>query len=203
MLRLGLGRGPRSFWSKVRVAAGSRISRMKPIPRRAQLGAVAAGYAMVLLVAAMLVYERHIQYVNHPADVMSYGGMYAFGDLMLGLFIGGLFLIPTFLLALVIRKSETAYTRYSLTLLGFSLTAPICLGVFLIPAVNQGNSFLGWFCMGRLLASPIVIAGLAVSRLLARFGCAKRLTSYALLVELGSIALLVTLFLFSAGARPG
>jgi hypothetical protein len=176
---------------------------MKPIPRRAQLGAVAAGYAMVLLVAAMLVYERHIQYVNHPADVTSYGGMYAFGDLILELFIGGLFLIPTLLLALVIRKSETAYTSYSLTLLGFSLTVPICLGVFLIPAANQGDSFLGWFCMDRLLASPIVIAGLAVSRLLARFGRAKRLTSYALLIELVTIALLVALFLFSAGARPG
>jgi len=67
--------------------------------------------------------------------------------------------------------------------------------------VNQGNSFLAWFCMDRLFASPIVIAGLAVSRLLARFGRAKRLPSYALLVELGTIALLVTLFLFSVGAR--
>jgi hypothetical protein len=68
---------------------------MKPIPWRAQLGAVAAGYAMVLLVAAVLLYERHIQYANHPADVMSYGGMYAFGDLILELFIGGLFLRST------------------------------------------------------------------------------------------------------------
>jgi len=72
-----------------------------------------------------------------------------------------------------------------------------------IPAVNQGNSFLGWFCMDRLFASPIFIAGLAVSRLLARFGRAKRLTSYALLVELGTIALLVTLFLFLVGTRRG
>ena len=132
---------------------------MKPIPWRAPLGAVAAGYAVVLLVAAVLLYERHIQYANHPADVMSYGGMYAFGDLILELFIGGLFLIPTLLLVLVIRKSETAYTRYSQTLLGLSLSAPICLGVFLIPAVNPGNSFLAWFCMDRLFASPIVNCG--------------------------------------------
>jgi hypothetical protein len=168
---------------------------MKPIPWRVQLGAVAACYAVVLLVTTVLVYERHMQYMNHPVDVMSYGGMYAFGDLILEFFIGGLFLIPTFLFVLAIRKSEMAYTRYSQTLLGFSLTAPICLGVFLIPAVNQGNSFLGWFCIDRLFASPIVIVGLAVSRLLARFGRAKRLTSYVLLVELATIALLVTLFL--------
>jgi ABC-type maltose transport system permease subunit len=57
--------------------------------------------------------------------------------------------------------------------------------------------------MDRLFASPIVITGLAVSRLLARFGRAKRLTSYALLVEVGTIALLVTLFLFFVGTRRG
>ena len=112
---------------------------MQPIPWRVQLGAVAAGYAMVFLVAAVLLYARHIQYVTHPADAVSSGGMYAFGDLMLGLFIGGLFLIPTFLLVLVIRKSETAYTKYSQTLLGLSLTGPICLGVFPHPRREPGG----------------------------------------------------------------
>jgi hypothetical protein len=174
---------------------------MKPIPWRTQLGAVAAGYAIVVLVAAALLFARHIQYVTHPADAMSYGAMFAFGDLILGLFIGGLFLIPTLLLALVIRKSETAYTRYSQILLGLSVTAPVSLGILLIPAVSQGNSFLGWFCMDRLFASPLVIAGLVVSRLLARFDRPKRLTSYALLVELGTIALMVALFLFFVARR--
>ena len=139
---------------------------------------------------------RHIQYVTHPDDANSYGAMFAFGDLLLGLFIGGLFLIPTFFLVLVIRKSELAYTRYSQVLLGLSLTAPISLGILSIPAVNQGNSFLGWFCMDRLFASPIVIAGLVVSRLLARFGRPKRLTLYALLVEVGTIVLMAALFFF-------
>ena len=179
---------------------GSRISHMKPIPWRVQLGAVAVGYVAVLLVAAVLVYVRHMQYVNHPADVMASGGMYAAGDLMLEFFIGGLFLIPTFLLVLVIRKSETPYTRYSQTLLGLSLTAPICLGVLLIPAVSQGNSFLGWFCMDRLFASPFVVVGLAVSRFLARFSRAKRLASYALLLEVGTVALLVALIMLSGRA---
>lgn len=169
---------------------------MKPIPWRTPLGAVAAGYAIALLIAAALLFARHIQYVTHPNDAATYGAMFAFGDLLLGLFIGGLFLIPTFFLVLVIRKSELAYTRYSQTLLGLSITAPISLGILAIPAVGQGNSFLGWFCMDRLFASPIVIAGLAISRLLARFGRAKRLTSYALLVELATIALMVAL-LFS------
>ncbi len=182
---------------------GSRISHMKPIPWRVQLGAVAVGYVALLLLAAVLVYARHMQYVNHPADVMASGGMYAAGDLMLEFFIGGLFLIPTFLLVLVIRKSETPYTRYSQTLLGLSLTAPICLGVLLIPAVSQGNSFLGWFCMDRLFASPFVVVGLAVSRLLARFSRAKRLISYALLFELATFVLCITLILLSGVPHRG
>ncbi len=176
---------------------------MKPIPWRGQLGLVAVGYAAVLLVAAVLIYARYMQYVNHPADAISSSGMYAFGDLVLELFIAGLFLIPTFLLVLVIPKSETTYTRYSQILLGLSLTAPISLGVFLIPAVNQGNTFLGVFCIYWLFASPLVFMGLAVSRFLARFSRAKRLTSYALLLEVGTFALLVALFLLLSRARRG
>jgi len=62
---------------------------------------------------------------------------------------------------------------------------------------------LGWICMDRLLVSPIVIVGLVVSRLLARFGQAKRLTLYALLVEILTLALTAALFLFAAKAHQG
>ena len=181
------------------MAGSSTISRgMKPIPLRTQLGVVAAGYIAVFLFAVVLVFQRHMQYVNHPADVTASSGMYAAGDLLLELLIAGLFLIPTFLLALAIRKSETAYTRYVQILFGLSFTAPVCLGVFLIPAVNQGNSLLGWFCTNRLFVSPIVLMGLTFSRLLAPFERAKRLIFYALLVEGGTIALVVILFLSAA-----
>jgi len=77
---------------------------MNPISWRGQLRVVAVGYAAVLLVAAALIYARYMQYVNHPADAISSSGMYAFGDLVLELFIAGLFLIPAFLVVLVIRK---------------------------------------------------------------------------------------------------
>ncbi len=60
-------------------------------------------------------------------------------------------LAPTFLLALAIRKSEDLYTGYSKILLGLSLTAPVCLGVFSIPSVNQGTMF-----PGRDLPGPAV-----------------------------------------------
>ena len=176
---------------------------MKPIPLRTQLGLVAASYAVVLATAALLVYVRHLQYVNHPEDVAASSGMYAAGDWMLEIFIGCMLLVPTFVLVLVIRKSEHLYAGYSRILLGLSLTAPICLGVLSIPAVNQGTMVLGWICMDRLLCSPIVIVGLVVSRLLARFDQAKRLTLYALLIEVLTLALTVALFLFAARAHRG
>jgi len=176
---------------------------MKPIPFRVQLGVVAAAYAAVLATAIVLVYERHMQYVNHPEDVAASGGMYAFGDWMLEIFIGCMLLVPTFLLVLIIRRFENLYTGYSKILLGLSLTAPICLGLFSIPAVNQGTMLLGEICVDRLFGSPIVVAGLVVSRLLARFDRAKRLTSYALLIEVLTLVLMAALFLFAAGAHQG
>jgi hypothetical protein len=171
---------------------------MKPIPLQTQLRLVAAFYAVVLATAALLVYARHLLYVLHPEDAAAAGGMYAFGDWMLEIIIGCMLLVPTFALVLVIRKSEHLYAGYSRILLGLSLTAPICLGVLSIQAVNQGTMLLGWICLGRLLVSPVVIVGLVVSRLLARFDQAKRLTLYALLIEILTLALTAALFLFAA-----
>jgi len=176
---------------------------MKPIPLRVQLILVAASYAAVLATAAVLVYARHLQYVMHPQDVVASSGMYAAGDWMLEIFIGCMLLVPTFFLALVIRKSEDLYTRYSKILLGLSLTAPICLGVLSIPAVNQGTMVLGWICLERLLGSPLVVVGLAFSRLLARFDQAKRLTFYALLIEVLTLVFMAALLLFLSGTHSG
>ena len=175
---------------------------MKSIPLQTQLRLVAAFYAVVLAAAALLVYVRYLLYANHAAEAAAAGGMYAAGDWMLGILIGCMLLVPTFVLALVIRKSQTLYVGYSKILLGLSLTAPISLGVLSIPAVNQGTMLLGWICLGRLLVSPIVIVGLAVSRLLARFDRAKRLTLYALLIEVLTLALTAALLLFAARAHP-
>ena len=176
---------------------------MKPIPLRVQLILVAASYAAVLAIATVLVCARYVQYVLHPQDVAAAGGMYAGGDLILEIFICCMLLVPTFLLALVIRKSENLYTRYSQILLGVSLTAPICLGVLSIPAVNQGTMVLGEICLDRLLGSPFVLVGLGFSRLLARFDRAKRLIFYALLIEVLTLVFMAALFLFLARTHPG
>ena len=176
---------------------------MKSISLRTQLGVVAAGYAVVLAVAALLVYQRHLLYLNHAAEAEAAGGMYAGGDWILEILIGCMLLVPTFVLALVIRQSEPLSTAYSRVMLGLGLTAPLSLGVISIPAVGQGTMLLGWICMDRLLCSPIVIVGLLVSRLLARFDRAKRLTLYALLIEVSTLALTMALFLFPLRAHQG
>jgi hypothetical protein len=174
---------------------------MKPIPLRVQLGLVAAVYALVLVAATAMVFARHLMYVYHPQDAAAAGGMYAAGDLFLGMMIGCMLLVPTFFLVLVIRNSESLYTGYAKILVGLSLTAPLCLGVISIPAVNQGTMLLGWICMDRLFGSPIVIVGLVVSWFLARFDRAKRLTLYALLIEVLTLVVIIALFLFPGESK--
>jgi len=171
-------------------------ARTVPAPlTRVQRNVVVVGYAAVLLASAALVFARHLQYVIHGNDVDASGGMWAFGDLLLELFIAGLLLVPTLLLAFFIRNSEPAFTRYSQTLLGIALTAPLCIAAFFVPAISQnGSGFLGglgWFCLGRISASPVFLVGLIASRLLARFRRAKRLIVYGVLAEVGTYALLL------------
>ena len=171
---------------------------MEPFPSRVQLRLVAASYALVVVVSALLIYERYLKYVGNPQDVAASSGMYAGGDLMLEILICFLFLVPTVALVFVIRKSESAYTAYAKVLLGLSLTAPISLGILIIPVLNQW--YWGDACIFRLFAIPIVVVVLIFSRWLARFARARRLISYALLIEgLTFFVVVASLFLFSKG----
>lgn len=157
------------------------------------MGCVAAGYAAVLAVSTLLVVERYVQYVRHLEDANQYSGMWAGGDMVLGVFIFCLFLVPTFFLVLVIRKSEPLYTGYARVLFVLSLTAPASVGLLAIPAVGGSNSLLGWVCMWRLFGSPFVLASMAGSRLLARFPRAKRWSLYAALIEAATLGTMIVL----------
>lgn len=176
---------------------------MKPIPLRTQLFLVAAAYAVVLAAAAFLVFMRYLLYLRNPQEAAAAGGMYAGGDLILEILIGCMLLVPTLILALVLRKSENLYIGYSKVMLGLSLTAPLSLGVLSIQAVNHGTMLIGWVCLDRLLCSPVVIVGLLASRLLAQFDRAKRLTLYALLIEVLNLVLMAALLLFAAKTHSG
>lgn len=150
---------------------------------RRRLYWVGGGYAAVVAFSAALIVMRYLQYVMHPADAAQYGGMWAGGDLILELFICGMLLVMTCILALVIMSEEVAYTTYSKVLIGVSLTLPLSVGIIAIPQVEQGVGLVGWACLFRVFASPLVMVGLGISRMLAQFPRPKKLIKYGLLIE--------------------
>lgn len=125
-------------------------------------------------------------------------GMYAFGDLLLGIFIACLFTIPTVFLVWVLAVCESAYTTYSRILLGLSLSAPACLSLFVLGKNHVADS-LRIFCLCRLAATPFVFVGIGVCRFFARFDRAKKLASYALLIEGLTLGIAVALFIYGYG----
>jgi hypothetical protein len=161
-----------------------KIAVVESAEERLHPGFIIAAYAAVSLVAFILLYNQHIQRVRELNEEMSsrIPQFHPHNDWLLGLLIGGLFLLPTLALIWMIRESEPAYTTYSRILLALSITAP--LGVlFFIGSLSLGTGFLFGFCFYRFFASPSVIVGLLASRICARFSKAKRLISYALAIE--------------------
>jgi len=158
-----------------------------------------AGYGVMLAISVLLVGCRYLQYAWHLQDANQYSGMWAGGDMILGVFIFCLFLVPTFFLVLVARKSEPLSINYAKVLLVFSFTSPLSIGLLAIPSIGQSNSLLGFGCMWRLLGAPFVLAGMTGSRLLARFPRAKRLCSYAALIE--GAALIAMIVLLGVGTK--
>lgn len=170
---------------------------------RTRLFLIAGAYAAVVAISAALITARYVAYMTHPADVDAYGGMWAGGDLALEVMIGGMLLFVTFFLVLVIANAEATYTTYSKILVGISVTLPMSIGLIAIPAIGQGNSLIGWVCLYRVFGSPLVLIGLGMSRIFARFPKPKRMTTYALLIEgltlVFMVVMLVSPFKFQRG----
>jgi len=164
-----------------------------------QLGAVAVGYAAVLVVAASLLYMRHLQELQYPAEAS--GGMWAAGDALLYVFIACLFMVPTVFLIWVTAKFEAFYTAYSKFLLGLSLSAPVCLSVFLLGENRVGERLIN-LSLYRLMWLPFILVGMGISRLVARFDRAKKFASYALLVEGLTLAIAVALLIHAWNGPP-
>jgi hypothetical protein len=169
---------------------------VKSISWRVHLGLVALGYAAVLVVAATLLYGRHLQELKYPAEAS--GGMWAAGDALLYIFIVGLFMVPTVLLIWVTARFEAFYTAYSNFLLGLSLTAPVCLSVIFLGENHVGQSLIT-LCLYRLMWSPFILVGMGISRLVARFDRSKQFASYALLIEGLTLAIAVALVIHAWG----
>jgi hypothetical protein len=149
---------------------------------RTQLWFVGLGYAAVVLVSAGLLIGRYIMERIHASEVTAAGGMYGFGDLILYIFVICLFMIPTFFLVWVMARVEGWYTRYAQLLVGISLSAPVSLGLSAL-GQNHVGEILSNLCFVRLAFAPFILVVIGVSRIVARFNLAKKLTVYALLIE--------------------
>ena len=154
-------------------------------------------YAAVFVVAETLLYLRHLQELKYPAEAS--GGMWAAGDLFLYAFIACLFMVPTAFLIWFTASIETFFTPYSKLLLGLSLSAPVCLSVLYLGGKHVGESLTN-LCLYRLVCAPFILAGMGISRLVARFDRAKRFASYALLIEVLTLGIAVALLIHEAGA---
>jgi hypothetical protein len=172
---------------------------VKSISWRVQLGLIALGYGAVLVVAATLLYGRHLQELKYPAEAS--GGMWAAGDAFLQIFIACLFMVPTVFLVWVIARFEAFYTAYSQLLLGLSISAPVCISALFLGEHYLAQSVI-ILCFYRLMSSPLILLGIGVSRLVARFDRAKRLASYALLIEGLTLGIVFVVALFFHGAGP-
>jgi len=160
---------------------------------------VAVGYAVVSAVAAALLFGRHLQELRYPADAS--GGMWAFGDALLYIFIAGLFMVPTGFLIWATAQFEAYFTGYSIFLLGLSLSSPVCLIVLYAGEKHVGQALIN-LCFCRLMSSPFILVGMGISRLVARFDRTRRLVGYALLVEGLTLIIAVALVIHALG-RPG
>jgi hypothetical protein len=169
---------------------------VKYLSSRAQLWLVALGYAAVFAVGAAILYGRHLQELKYPDEAS--GGMWAAGDALLWIFIACLFMIPTIFLIWVIARFESVYAAHSQLLLGLSLSAPVSLGLVTLGQNHLAQS-VGVFCLFRLAWSPFILLGIGVSRLVARFERAKRLVSYALLIEGLTFGAAIALFIHAWG----
>jgi hypothetical protein len=178
-----------SFWG---------MTKNKLANLRVQLWLIAVAYAGAFVVAAGLLYERIAWERDHAAEVVASGGMSAAGDMLLWIFIICLFAVPTIFLIWVMARFKSLYTAYSRCLLGLSLTAPVCLGLIWFGEKHVWQNAIA-FCLFRLLFSPFILAGIGFSRLVARFDRAKRLSSYALLIEGLALGMAVALIIHAGG----
>lgn len=167
---------------------------VKALPLRAQLAVIGFGYTAVLVYAVAAEYMRYVAAVKDP--VSSSGGMWAFGDELLAWNLFLSFMVPTFFLLVLVRRDDGAYVKFSKVLFWFSLTAPLCLGVFVIAAMAHAQN-LADPLLWRNWRGPFALMVIATSRFLARPPMAKRLLTRACLIEGGAFSIFVALILFS------
>jgi hypothetical protein len=173
-----------------------KIAFVKTISAKTKLALVGVGYTVVLAFAAVELHLRTVMESNDPASVIAASGMYAAGDMLLEVFIAFLLMIPTFFLVWIGAQFEASYTTYSQILLAIGFSAPLAFGV-LFWGSNYLPETIGAYSFLRLLWSPFILGLIGMSRLMAQFDRAKRLTSYALKLEGTTFCLAIATIVYS------
>jgi len=164
---------------------------VQAISRRIQLELIGAGYAAVLLFGVFEFFQRYLYTLREPID--SAGGMAAFGDAMLTVFVALLFLVPTFFLLRWMAQADGIYAVYSKILLAVSLTAPLSMGLL---ALFHRSETVQNVCVTRFLWAPFLLLVMAMRRSLG-----KRLITWALLIEAGTLIAGFAVFAVLAGVH--
>jgi hypothetical protein len=123
-------------------------------------------------------------------------------ELILELFVMFLLMIPTVFLVRVGSRFEGPYTVFVKTLFVLGLSAPACLTLYSL-AHNQLPDSIVVICLERLFWSSVILLIVGMSRLMARFDHAKRLTSYALLSETVTLCIAVAMLVYWPGTGRG
>lgn len=168
---------------------------MIAVSKRLQLQLIAFGYACVLLYGVCAWYVRDLAALRDPA--YSSGGMWAFGDTLLDMFLFLLALAPTFFLMRLMAGEEAIFGVYSKVAVAATITAPFCVAMLATMAIHPLPQWLQGLFVDRLWYSPAVLAILGLSRVLGRRHRLKRLLTCALAIEsatlVGSLAVFILL----------
>ena len=108
----------------------------------ARLALVAAGYVLSFVLSFAVVQLRYV--FTDPAVVEASSGMYAFGDLLWGLLLGGLLsLVPTWFLLRALGDDARLRGLPSWACLAWAVTAPVSPVVLFLGAGGTSRGALG------------------------------------------------------------
>lgn len=140
--------------------------------RPIKLGLVLGGYAAAWLVAGAAVYVRQLN--TQDADAQPSAGMYAFGDLLLFLFVfGTLQLVPTGLALCFLRRWGPFWTVFSLAAVALAMTGLVATLAVAMASTQPPRSLCGAaaaFGVLRMLAAPLLASVLVLATLIAPAG---------------------------------
>jgi hypothetical protein len=134
-----------------------KVDAVQPLRTSAKIGAIAGGFALAVGLAWVAVDIR--QRLTQGPEAQASAGMYAFGDLVLGIFVFGLLALLPFALGLYWLRSNTSFWRAIARMaVLFALTGPLALLVSGWLRQSAGN----WAILGDARIGLMPLTALAI-----------------------------------------